>query len=126
MAVMNRLVCYSNPNDHYSHRVRIVLAEKAMDVDLVEVDPKHYPQHLLELNPYASLPVLQDRYLILYDSQVVMEYLDERYPHPALLPMYPAARASSRLLLQRIGWDWCAYVDIILSEYRTDVEKKGV
>ena len=66
------------------------------------------------MNPYASLPTLVDRDLALYESTVVMEYLDERYPHPPLLPVYPVARANSRLLIHRIQRDWCAQVDLIL------------
>lgn len=114
MAVTNRLTCYSDPADHYSHRVRIVLAEKGVSAEITDVLPGKYPSALLEVNPYASLPTLVDRDLALYESTVVMEYLDERYPHPPLLPVYPVARANSRLLVHRIQRDWCAQVDLIL------------
>lgn len=114
MAVTNRLTCYSDPADHYSHRVRIVLAEKGVSAEITDVLPGKYPSALLEVNPYASLPTLVDRDLALYESTVVMEYLDERYPHPPLLPVYPVARANSRLLIHRIQRDWCAQVDLIL------------
>jgi RNA polymerase-associated protein len=66
------------------------------------------------VNPYGSVPTLVDRDLALYESTVVMEYLDERYPHPPLLPVYPVARANSRLLIHRIQRDWCGLVDIIV------------
>ena len=114
MGVTNRLACYSDPADHYSHRVRIVLAEKGVSAEIINVDKDRYPAKLLEVNPYASLPTLVDRDLALYESTVVMEYLDERYPHPPLLPVYPVARANSRLLIHRIQRDWCAQVDLIL------------
>ncbi|WP_296222538.1 glutathione S-transferase N-terminal domain-containing protein [Pseudomonas sp. UBA2684] len=114
MGVTNRLACYSDPADHYSHRVRIVLAEKGVSADIISVEKGRYPPKLLEVNPYASLPTLVDRDLALYESTVVMEYLDERYPHPPLLPVYPVARANSRLLIHRIQRDWCALVDLIL------------
>lgn len=114
MGVTNRLACYSDPADHYSHRVRIVLAEKGVSAEIITVEPGRYPPSLLEVNPYASLPTLVDRDLALYESTVVMEYLDERYPHPPLLPVYPVARANSRLLIHRIQRDWCALVDLIL------------
>lgn len=114
MGVTNRLTCYSDPADQYSHRVRIVLAEKSVSAEIISVDKQHYPAKLQELNPYASLPTLVDRDLALYESTVVMEYLDERYPHPPLLPVYPVARANSRLLMHRIQRDWCAKVDLIL------------
>jgi stringent starvation protein A len=114
MGVTNRLACYSDPADHYSHRVRIVLAEKGVSAEIISVEKDRYPAKLLEVNPYASLPTLVDRDLALYESTVVMEYLDERYPHPPLLPVYPVARANSRLLIHRIQRDWCAQVDLIL------------
>lgn len=114
MGVTNRLACYSDPADHYSHRVRIVLAEKGVGAEIISVEQGRCPPRLLEVNPYASLPTLVDRDLALYESTVVMEYLDERYPHPPLLPVYPVARANSRLLIHRIQRDWCALVDLIL------------
>ncbi|MCQ4346049.1 glutathione S-transferase N-terminal domain-containing protein [Pseudomonas stutzeri] len=115
MAALNRLACYTDPADHYSHRVRIVLAEKAVEAELIEVLPGQLPARLAELNPYASLPTLVDRDLALYEPGVVMEYLDERYPHPPLLPVYPVARGNSRLLMYRIQRDWCAPLDRILA-----------
>jgi RNA polymerase-associated protein len=114
MGVTNRLACYSDPADHYSHRVRIVLAEKGVSAEIINVEPGRTPPKLVEVNPYASLPTLVDRDLALYESTVVMEYLDERYPHPPLLPVYPVARANSRLLMHRIQRDWCGLVDLIL------------
>ncbi|ALD97610.1 MULTISPECIES: glutathione S-transferase N-terminal domain-containing protein [Pseudomonas] len=114
MGVTNRLACYSDPADHYSHRVRIVLAEKGVSAEIIEVAAGRHPPQLIEVNPYGSVPTLVDRDLALYESTVVMEYLDERYPHPPLLPVYPVARANSRLLIHRIQRDWCGLVDLIL------------
>ncbi len=104
---------FSDSSSQYSHRVRIVLAEKGVTVDLIEADSAHPPEELSELNPYNSLPTLVDRDLVLYESKVMMEYLDERFPHPPLLPVYPVARAESRLYIHRIEKDWCALVDSI-------------
>ncbi|KAA5835393.1 stringent starvation protein A [Pseudomonas chlororaphis] len=114
MGVTNRLACYSDPADHYSHRVRIVLAEKGVSAEIISVEAGRQPPKLIEVNPYGSLPTLVDRDLALWESTVVMEYLDERYPHPPLLPVYPVARANSRLLIHRIQRDWCGLVDLIL------------
>lgn len=114
MGVTNRLACYSDPADHYSHRVRIVLAEKGVSAEIISVEAGRQPPKLIEVNPYGSLPTLVDRDLALWESTVVMEYLDERYPHPPLLPVYPVARANSRLLIHRIQRDWCGQVDLIL------------
>jgi RNA polymerase-associated protein len=113
MAATNRLACYSDPTDHYSHRVRFVLAEKGVSVEIIDVEPGHYPVRLSEVNPYASVPTLVDRDLSLYEPNVIAEYLEERYPHPPLLPVYPVARANTRLLVHRIQRDWCALVDRI-------------
>ncbi len=100
--------------DHYCHRVRIVLAEKGVTVDLVDCEAG-IPEEVSELNPYSSVPTLLDRDLILYESKVMMEYLDERFPHPPLLPVYPVARAHSRLWMYRIERDWCGLVDSLLT-----------
>jgi len=109
------MVFYSDGNDHYSQRVRLVLAEKGVAVDIIDVDPNNMPEDLSGLNPYNSLPTLVDRDLVLYESMVIMEYLDERFPHPPLLPVYPVARAQSRLFIHRIQRDWCTAVDLIVA-----------
>ena len=115
VAKHSSMIFYSNGDDHYSQRVRLVLAEKGVAVDIVDVDPRNMPEDLVDLNPYHSLPTLVDRDLVLYESQVVMEYLDERFPHPPLLPVYPVARAQSRLYIYRIQRDWCGAVDMIVA-----------
>lgn len=115
MAVTNRLACYSDPADHYSHRVRLVLAEKGVSAEIIDVAAGKCPAELSEINPYGSVPTLVDRDLVLYESTIIMDYLEERYPHPPLLPVYPVARANSRLLVHRIQRDWCGQVDLILN-----------
>ena len=115
---------FSNNNCHYSHRVRIVLAEKGVTVDIVDVDSEQpMPQDVTDNNPYGDLPTLIDRELVLYESKVMMEYLDERFPHPPLLPVYPVARAESRLYIYRIERDWCVLVDDILNGTQKAAEK---
>lgn len=106
---------FSDGSDHYSHRVRIVLAEKGVTVEIHDVDPSNVPDELASLNPYNTLPTLVDRELVLYEAGIMMEYLDERFPHPPLLPVYPVARAESRLWLYRIQRDWCTLADIIFA-----------
>lgn len=105
---------FSDPRDHYSHRVRMVLAEKGVAVEIVDADGRNLPEDVAELNPYQTLPTLLDRELVLYESTVIMEYLDERFPHPPLLPVYPVARAQSRLMMHRIRKDWCARLDLLM------------
>ena len=108
------MVLFSDPENHYSHRVRMVLREKGVTVDIIDVDASNRPEDLLEINPYGTLPTLLDRDLVLYESTVIMEYLDERFPHPPLLPVYPVARAQCRLLMHRIEVDWSEKVDLLV------------
>ncbi len=100
------MTLYSGSNDVQSHRARIVLAEKNVTYEVIEVEPGNLPEDLIDLNPYNSVPTLVDRDLVLYDSRVVVEYLDERFPHPPLMPVDPVSRARSRLMLFRIEHDW--------------------
>jgi RNA polymerase-associated protein len=109
------MILYSDGRDHYSQRVRMVLAEKGVAVEVLDVDIANKPEDLVDLNPYGSLPTLIDRDLVLYQSQVIMEYMEERFPHPPLLPVYPVARAQSRLLVFRIQKDWCGLVDTLMA-----------
>ena len=115
MGVVTRrssMTFYSDGTDHYSHRVRIVLAEKGVSVDVIN----GRPDDLADLNPLNSLPTLVDRDLTLYlDTMIMMEYLDERFPHPPLLPVYPVDRAKTRLFVRRSEFEWCPLVDAILS-----------
>jgi RNA polymerase-associated protein len=125
VAKRSSMTFFSDNTSQYSHRVRIVLAEKGVTVDLIEADAAHPPAELADLNPYNSLPTLVDRDLVLYESKVMMEYLDERFPHPPLLPVYPVARAESRLYIHRIEKDWCSLVDSILHSRSDNVVKKA-
>lgn len=113
---------FSDPNDHYCHRVRIVLAEKGVTVDIVDVEPDNHPQELAEVNPYNTVPTLLDRDLVLYEPNIMMEYLDERFPHPPLFPVYPVARAQSRLWIYRIDRDWSHLVEKLQAEDGTPAE----
>jgi RNA polymerase-associated protein len=109
------MTLFSDARDHYSHRVRMVLAEKGVTVDIVDVDPNNKPEDLAEINPYNSLPTLLDRDLVLYEANVIMEYLDERFPHPPLLPVYPVQRALSRLWITRVEREWSSRLDILMT-----------
>src|SRR5690242_14035644 len=100
------LTLYSARDCIHCHRVRLVLAAKGVTYDLVQVDLDDPPEDLLDLNPYNSVPTLVDRDLVLYDTSVICEYLDERYPHPPLMPVDPLSRARLRLACVRIERDW--------------------
>ena len=97
-----------------SHQVRFVLREKGITTDIQNVDGKKVPEDLIALNPYASIPTLTDRELVIYDSGVIIEYLDERYPHPPLMPVYPVARGNSRLMMYRIERNWYSVAEKIV------------
>lgn len=100
------MTLFSDTIDIYSHQVRIVLAEKGVGVEISYTDPGNLPEELHELNPYSTVPTLVDRELVLYKSHIIMEYLDERFPHPPLMPVYPVSRGQSRLMMHRIENDW--------------------
>ena len=100
------MTLFSSTTDPESHRVRLVFAEKGITVEVVDVDASNKPEDLGDLNPYNSVPTLVDRELVLYDPRTIMEYLDERFPHPPLMPVDPVSRARARLALYRIEKDW--------------------
>lgn len=114
------MTLFSGATDIFSHQVRIVLAEKGVSVEIEQVDAEHLPEDLLDLNPYNSVPTLVDRELVLYNARIIMEYLDERFPHPPLMPVYPVARGQSRQMMYRIEQDWYSLLDKI--EQGTPVE----
>lgn len=105
------MTLFSSPVDPYCHRTRIVLAEKGITYEIANVETDNLPEDLVDLNPYNSVPTLVDRELVLYDARVIVEYLDERFPHPPLMPVDPVSRAKARLALYRIDVDWYSQVD---------------
>ena len=100
------MTLFSRPTDIHSHRTRLVLAEKNINIEISNVSGPDLPEDLMDLNPYHTVPTLVDRDLTLYDSRVIIEYLDERFPHPPLMPVDPVTRAQFRLALFRIEKDW--------------------
>lgn len=112
-SVMN---LFSSATCPQSHRVRVVLAEKGIAVEITDVDSSEKPEDLLDLNPYNTVPTLVDRELVLYDPRAIMEYLDERFPHPPLMPVDPVSRARTRLALYRIEQDWYSLVPALESK----------
>ncbi len=108
------MTLFSGDTCVYSHRTRIVLAEKGINYDTQIIDLDNKPEDLIDLNPYGTVPTLVDRDLSLFNSRIIMEYLDERFPHPPLMPVEPVARARTRLMLHRIDKDWYSEFDIIV------------
>jgi len=105
------MTLFSSPVDPYCHRARIVLSEKGITFETSAVEAGSLPEDLLDINPYHSVPTLVDRELVLYNSQVIVEYLDERFPHPPLMPVDPVSRAKTRLAMHRIDADWYSQVN---------------
>ncbi|MBU1427008.1 MAG: glutathione S-transferase N-terminal domain-containing protein [Gammaproteobacteria bacterium] len=95
------MTLYSGTTDPYSHRCRFVLFEKGMDFQVIDVDVFNKPEDLAVMNPYNTVPVLVERDLILYEANIINEYIDERFPHPQLMPPDPVMRARARLFLHR-------------------------
>ena len=118
---------YSGNTCIRSHQVRFVLAEKGILTEITNVDGSVVPEDLMALNPYVSLPTLIDRELILYDSRVIVEYLDERYPHPPLMPVSPVERAKLRLGLVTIERDFvepAVALDLVLGTRVENAHRK--
>jgi RNA polymerase-associated protein len=109
------MTLFSSPTCPQSHRVRVVLAEKGITVEIQDVDLNHKPEDLIDLNPYSTVPTLVDRELVLYDPRAIMEYLDERFPHPPLMPVDPVSRARTRLALYRVEQDWYELISALES-----------
>lgn len=117
---------FSDSDDVYSHQVRIVLAEKGVNVEILGVKQNQPNDDLLSFNPYGTVPTLIDRDLVLYEARIIMEYLDERFPHPPLLPVYPVARAETRKMMHRIEQDWYYLMQQILNEEHVDLARSNL
>ena len=118
----NTLTLFSSVDDVLCHRVRLVLSAKGVPYDFVAVDAKDPPPDLIDLNPYHSVPTLVERDMVLYAASVVSEYLDERYPHPPLMPIDPLSRARLRLAMLRIEHDWVPQVQAIQMGNKSQAE----
>lgn len=110
------MTLYSRATCLQSHRVRLVLAEKGISVDIFNVNGDVMPEDLSDLSPYGAVPTLVDRDLVLYHAQIIMEYLDERYPHPPLLPVDPVSRARIKLYVHRMEKDWYSLLPDLIGE----------
>lgn len=120
------MTLFSSVDCPQCHRVRIVLAEKDISVDIVNIDPEDKPEDLLELNPYNTVPTLIDRDLVIYEPRIMKEYLDERFPHPPLMPVDPVSRARTRLALYRVERDWYSLVNEIEAHSDKEAEAKKI
>ena len=117
------MTLYSGITDPFSHRCRIVLYEKGMDFEIIDVDLMNKPEDLAVMNPYNRTPVLVERDLVLYESNIINEYIDERFPHPQLMPADPVMRARARLFLFRFEQELFNHVQTLESGTQKAQEK---
>ena len=115
------MTLFSDPLNIYCHRVRMVLAEKGVNVEIHDVNMADKPEDLAQLNPYNSVPTLVDRDLVIYESRIIMEYLDERFPHPPLMPVYPVQRAKNRQVMYRIDRELYAQYHEVCNAANTEL-----
>ncbi|SDI05996.1 MULTISPECIES: glutathione S-transferase N-terminal domain-containing protein [unclassified Nitrosomonas] len=107
------MTLYSTATCPFSHRCRIVLHEKDMDFQVIDVDPHNKPEDLAVISPYGRVPVLIERDLVLYESNIINEYIDDRFPHPQLMPAEPVMRARARLLLHRFEQELFCHIETV-------------
>lgn len=117
------MTLYSGTTDPYSHRCRFVLFEKGMDFEVIDVDVFNMPEDLAVMNPYNKVPVLVERDLILYEANIINEYIDERFPHPQLMPPDPVMRARARLFLHRFEQELFCHIEGLESNNAKTSEK---
>ena len=118
------MALYSSDRSIHCHRVRFVLAEKGINVDIINIsDNESAAADLAELNPYNETPTLVDRDLLLHNAGVINDYLDERYPHPPLMPVDPVSRARLRLIHHRVIRDWYPMADKIENAEPAEADK---
>jgi len=116
------MTLYSGTSCPFSHRCRIVLFEKGMDFTIVDVDVHNKPEDLSVMNPYNEVPVLVERELVLYESNIINEYIDERFPHPQLMPADPIMRGRARLMLFNFERELFCHVRVLEDSSNTKRE----
>ena len=117
------MTLYSATTCPFSHRCRIVLYEKGMDFQIIDVDLHNKPEDLAVMTPHSRVPVLVERDLILYESNIINEYIDDRFPHPQLMPADPVMRARARLFLHRFEQELFCHIETVESGNQKAAEK---
>ena len=120
------MVLYSGPTCPFSHRCRFVLFEKGMDFEIRDVDLFNKPEDISVMNPYGQVPILVERDLILYESNIINEYIDERFPHPQLMPADPVQRGRARLLLFNFERELFVHVEALEKQDAKKIDKARV
>ncbi len=118
------MVLYSGNTDPFSQRCRFVLFEKGMDFEIRDIDLFHKPEDIDVMNPYGEVPILVERDLVLYESNIINEYIDERFPHPQLMPPDPVERARARLMLFNLEREIFVHVKTLENRNSTEEERE--
>ena len=116
---------YSGTTDPFSQRCRIVLYEKGMDFQIIDVDLDNKPEDLAVMNPYNQVPVLVERDLVLHESNIINEYIDERFPHPQLMPADPVMRARARLFLFSLRKELFTHIEALETGNQKQAERRA-
>jgi RNA polymerase-associated protein len=119
----SKMTVFSDPICPFSHQIRIILHEKEIDANIESLTEGNWPEEVAIANPYGIGPTLFDRDLVLFNASVIAEYLDERFPHPPLMPVDPVARAKTRLMLYRVDKDWYSHWNVISGREKGNVSK---
>ncbi|MCC2596206.1 glutathione S-transferase N-terminal domain-containing protein [Pusillimonas sp. MFBS29] len=120
------MVLYSGTTCPFSQRCRFVLFEKGMDFEIRDIDLYNKPEDIAVMNPYGQVPILVERDLILYESNIINEYIDERFPHPQLMPADPVMRARTRLFLYNFEKELFVHVSALEDRSSTDTKAQEI
>jgi RNA polymerase-associated protein len=120
------MILYSGTACPFSQRCRIVLYEKGMDFEIKDIDPMEKADEIAAMNPYSQVPILVERELTLYESNIINEYIDERFPHPQLMPADPVMRARARLFLHNFERDLFSHLNDIVNGTPKAAEKARI
>lgn len=117
------MTLYTNGNDPFCHRTKMILAEKDISADIIDVVAEDKLEELYELNPYGGVPTLMTKDLIVYEPNIIFEYLEERFPYPPLLSVFPLERAQARMLCKKIDNEWMPYLINALNADNEDIRQ---
>lgn len=117
------MTLYTNGNDPFCHRIKMILAEKDISADIIDVTAEDKLEELYELNPYGGVPTLMTKDLIVYEPNIIFEYLEERFPYPPLLSVFPLERAQARMLCKKIDSEWMPYLINALNAENEDIRQ---
>ncbi|WP_440616835.1 glutathione S-transferase N-terminal domain-containing protein [Cysteiniphilum sp. 6C5] len=117
------MTLYTNGNDPFCHRIKMILAEKDISADIIDVVAEDKLEELYELNPYGGVPTLMTKDLIVYEPNIIFEYLEERFPYPPLLSVFPLERAQARMLCKKIDNEWMPYLINALNADNEDIRQ---